>query len=1555
MRKYIIIALILVVLGIGASLLLIPSQSDTEQAKSRDQQTVDIGNIDVEAEYNQGRRSYIIVAALADKRVAEGNRPAAIALLEEYIKTNPNDAQGHKKLAEQYMLANRQADYNAQIMALGNLEPTEENLHILSFIYNGDKNYPKQAETLQKIIDVTKGEKPQYYIDLATIKLLIGDKDGALATLDALKTTHPDYNDYSVERIRISILNEKGQTDAAFAEAKQWIDRPKDAFAPPPATAVPPQATATAQVSAVPTPASRQAEELADFCNIFHYGGHADKAVELVEPHLDLIDSSTTLAVAYVNASITAGKSDAAYAVLQKIDAAGKMTPELAVPYLELALKRDDKVAAKHIAQTVNLPSFNEEQTLDLIEMARASNANDILGILLSRVNTPEMLKDKPVLSAVVGILGNTSDQDKRVNTALGVRLSSVQRLRLAEACARANKKSCFDTIAAQYPPVDKMTTPQITEYAQLYIIAHRPGEVIKPIALQAAKPDAHPEVVHSYIRLAAANGDESVLKPWLTTNAATMPLAQLQDLFFLASDHHHPAAAVEIAERLYARDPSPMNRDILVAAYNNNGQPEKSLPLMREALKSPGTDDNQYIAALSQLARKDPSARKELVEYVEAALKAGKGDDRTQLNYVYILLNNGERTTAIAYAKANAESRGGEWKKLYLQLTSHASNAPVKKLSREERLAMVNNPRISNTNKREIAFSLLHDGYKDDAIGIFQQMAAHQPPDSQPVKELLFLWGGKLNHDQMAWVHAQAASASPYDKQKWAEVINNYGDDRSVLEYVSATPDALYNKNLRQKYFRVLAERGNKQDFDDAMRNWVAQTTDVAALSDYAAAAQAHNYREAALNANQRIVQLDPNNAKALSTLAALNLAKGTISQADMYTDRALQAQQSHPSADVDDSANHFTKAQLLKQKGQTAAAQAEFQIVIQEVQQSGSKSPLLLSRMYTAQFNVGQGDAAIQGYRQLLANDPDNKAILADYMSSLIEHKYYDEATRVANQFDKTSPYYGRSSALVGHSPDVAAIEPMSNGREMKISFNAPLEQSPFDEKKLQQLAWIEHTETGYDSVTISAKPGLIVRFEPTAQDAFVVVPQQSPAAIQQAETQRQEDLRLQMLYAQIEINTGQPEKAQQRLAILDQYYPNDPQLLSFEGSIASSTGHQERATQLLQQAVNQAPANEGYQQQLYDVTHVPPAASYTPAGQDYVMLDHEYRRYGSPTENITSLTGQVAVQGNNALLAHIANDYINPKKLVSPGDGLPSNDQNYTKPEHGNRQYADISLSHFFDDASTLTGSLFFGGQASDNKNDGRGRSSWIDTDTVSNDGTVGLGLAYAMNTPLGRSEVFAEYNRPYWDYAWAAYFNAKRDRVGVRDSAQLTKTTSLGVEAALNNYSIDPMDVDNINGNTPMPTDDLVQSGLFRLSLTHQLQAQSVTQPYFGIAYAMDGEYALNSPDYHTSLQHGSISGTNYSTTYHPFDFYQHETHSLQGLLRYDFTPTTHAAANGGWTYDRINEQNGPIIGGSLDQDITSKASVGVRGQYSRVVDESGGDGGVDLGADLKYKF
>lgn len=1514
MRKYIILALVLVVAAVGAAaFFLIPGKSEVAQMQAQTaMQAAPLPaaapaapaldpSVDVEAEYNAGRRSFPIVSGLADKRVAEGNRPGAIAVLEEYVTANPTDVMGRKKLAEQYQAAGDNAKYNEQLEAIATAAPTEENLRVLSDIYNADKNYPKQEEVLKKILEVTQGNKEQVYVDLATIQVVNGKQDDALKTIADLKAKFPSYENYAVVRIETNIRAEKGEIDQAFSIAQAWVNRPIPEVNN--AQPVAPQVTPpSGEIASPANPANQRAKELADLANILHYSGHADKAVELIEPHISLLEQSTELVVAYVNANITLGRDDHAYEILAKIEAAGRMTPELYHPYLQLAIKREDVAKSEQIANTLQPEQFNEEQALNIIELARSTGAKSTLDILLNRFGEPQIVQGKPVLDAVIAILENQKTQDQKVEVALNTELSSVQRLRLAEACVRSNKKQCFDTIVTRFPPVENQTASQIAEYAQLFIIADRPKEVIEPVGVRASVPGAHPDVVFAHIKLAAASGREDITKPWLEANAASAPIQKLHELFYTASDHKQPKVASDIAERLYARDPSPMNREIMIAAFVNAGENEKALPLLREQLAQDGSNDGLYVATLSKVARKDAAARKELADYAQASLQSGRGDERQQINYAYVLLNNGRRDVALPFIANNAKTKGGEWAKMQAQLTRKGGTGVARKQTPAELVAIGNSPNASAATKRQAAFNLLNSGHKPEATKIFEQLAANKGPDSQEVKDLMYLWGGKLDAQQLAWLQQRAATASPYDKQRWGDLINAQADDMAVMRYVSATPDALYNESLRKRYFRVLASTGNRANYDDAMRGWVAQTTDVPALTDYADAAQAHGYSNAAANAYARVLSLQPNNARALSAMSADAFAKGKYSAAEQYVDASLAA----PSND-DPAQTHFYKAELLKRQGNQAAAQQEYAQVVQY--SAGATASDALSRLYTAQFNLGQHAEAKQGFEQLLARNPDNKGVLADYMSALIEYKYFDDATRIANQYDKTSPYYGRTSAVTGQSSDVSSIERLSNGREMKISFAQPIEdKAPINLKSVKQMGWVENASLGYDSMTISAKPGYVVRYVPTANEQFAVVPSgQQVAYAPQAEQQRQEDLRLQLLYARIEQETGQTERAQQRLAALRQYYPQDPQLISYNASIEAAQGNTEEAIAQYQVAHQLSPENEDYDRIVRDLQNGG-GGSYGGARTiaQYLKLDHEYRNYGANHEQITTLSGVARVGDRNEMGFNLMNDRVNPKGFQDPDTGLVTRDSE-------NFQAGEIFVGHYLDNGDRLQGSLF------------------------ANEDTAGAGAYYAFNNALGRTQVYGEYSKPYWDFPEAVYGKATRDRIGLTHFGLINPTLSYGIETSVNNYNVKEQD-------------QAAQTGLFRLSLEQSLQQKTATQPGFAISYGFDGEYLFDETS--TRLIDGAAPAT-----YHPFPFKSRENHQIAGIYRDDWTDTTHVMLLGGYLFDRLGE-NGPVVQGTIDQDLTDRLQIGARARYGLASSANGTtseDDAVNIGADILYKF
>ena len=222
----------------------------------------------------------------------------------------------------------------------------------------------------------------------------------------------------------------------------------------------------------------------------------------------------------------------------------------------------------------------------------------------------------------------------------------------------------------------------------------------------------------------------------------------------------------------------------------------------------------------------------------------------------------------------------------------------------------------------------------------------------------------------------------------------------------------------------------------------------------------------------------------------------------------------------------------------------------------------------------------------------------------------------------------------------------------------------------------------------------------------------------------------------------------------------------------------------------------------------------------------------------------------------------------------------------------------------------------------------------TSVYTNLKTAGGGASYTFPNRFGHTELLGEYHKTYWDFPDAAYSYATRDRVGFKHFANLTRTTSLGIEASANNYNTDVKD-------------SIVGSGLVRVSLVQELQAQKGGQPFFGIGYGFDGEYLFDKPESRTSASSG--------VTYRPLNLVNREVHQLTGIYRSDWTPSTHALFDAGWVADRYTESNGPVVEGSLTQDLTDKTELGLRGRYSHVSANGGSGDAVNVGADVKVKF
>jgi Flp pilus assembly protein TadD len=1395
MRKYVLVALVLCVLGVGVSLLLIPTQDEVVMLQQRDVAQIDLGNIDLQAEYNQGRRSFPIVNGLAEEKVDQGDRPAAIALFEEYVRANPKDVNGRKALAQHYLLLGDMQKYNAQLEEIAVAEPNETNLKVLSGIYNAEGNYQKQAETLQKLIDVTEGNNPQYYVDLATIQALLNNFDGQIATIQTLRAKHPHYITYPTTRIYVDAMSRQKNTAQALNAAESWMaSNPQDA------------------------------DGLADLMNILHYtGASAQSALTLAEPRLNLLPKSPPLVNAYVNVNITLGREDVAYNTLQQVEEAGSVPPELYGRYFELAVRREDTKTSDRLIKTLNGTQFSEIEALNLIELSRTTLPKKKFEQMVKRFDQEDALVNKPALAAVVAILMKDKQQDARINAALSVHLQDIQRLRLGQTCARHAKTACFEGVVQQFPPVAQMTPFQLEEFAELHIQAGNASALVDQLTtLYATKPEQY--IRTQQLRLAAASGRSDIFGPWLATEGQTTNEQNLRDYFYTANFYKQTTLASEIAETLYQRAPTAENRNILIAAFVNSPDKRKALPYLRAQLQENPDDDGLYVGTLSDLARNDAGLRKELVNHAESRLKGNAGSSDDQLNYAYILISNGKRNVVRPIAREKAQSEGGKWRQLVAQLNpprvaSSASGQYVPP-STKQQIAMANNPKTSHALRQQIAFSLLQSGERAEALRIYRDMAEGKGPESQEVKDLLFIWGEKPPGDRMEWIIARASDAPQSERNAWSELVHNNTGDTDALRYTVATDGALHYQPLRQRFFNILARQGDGSNFTVRMRPWMEKTTDIAALNDFATTATNFGHYALAKDTYMRMETIAPGEKHTLSQLGTLAYITGDLDAAETYlssaaalplSDNSLQAIQAEARA-------RYLHAQLLARNGEKQAAREVYAQVIDLEQRAaaidGGLTQEAKTRVFTSLFHVGREKEGIRGFTSMLEANPHDRDTLANYLSVLMEYELINEALAASNRYDPKGRRFDSFSSRI---------------RTMAEQYAA--------------------NNTSKPTLVARGTGGYELHYLPTSATNYDVVREDEQAISDAVARARQQELRLQMIYAQLEQKSGQDKRARERLEKLAQYYPENPQLVAMRASAENASGNPVAALRVLEQARAIAPENEDFGRLERDIRRS--------NNTNFVRADHELRSFGKNNEHITTLSGATRVTDRTEIGFVAQNNAIYTKNFINRETGQIGEFDT-------TRQNAELYASYYYEDGSRIRSSLF------------------------ANNDTPGIGFAYAWNNSYGRSEAIAEYHRPYADFTDAAFEHATRDRVGARHNGLITPRLSYGAEASLNMY------------NTHL-ADDVTRSGLIRGNLIYAVRQ---AQPYIGVGYAYDAEYLIGDED---------IRFGQFNSVQRLLPLVSREVHAITGTLAHDLTDTTHVSLFGGWTYDRLGEQGPVIEG------------------------------------------
>ncbi|MBV8939455.1 MAG: tetratricopeptide repeat protein [Alphaproteobacteria bacterium] len=1348
MIKTLIAVLVLAVLGIGASLYLIPRTPELALINFKDKR-FDEARAAYEQQLKEGRITPEVVNTLVDLDLQIGALDQAIGVMEQYLAKNPADLAARQRLGQLYQFAQRPEDYLRNLEEISRLKPSPEVYSELSQIYNFTSQYDKQVEALKQLIAMEKETNPQHYIDLAHILASRANKPEAIDALLKLKEHAPDAFTFREMELLVSLLLDEKRVEEAYALSLQW--RQKN---PPP-----------------------PAQEVARLVNLLHFKGAPAYAEKLLDSYDQAtLDSEPYLLQEKVLLDLEQGKEEQAYARLKALSEQGKLDAALQNRLLFLAVARGDEPTAKALLRNLDVKTLNEAEALTLLELSLARGDASMQQRLAAAFSDETYKANYPALSAMLALARHERDADARLTTLEKADLTAQQNLQVARICLRLKAFSCSETFLSRLPAPEQMSDAEAAAVGNLYfdLGAYDKGYAFVQ-ALAQARDSAAIRAVR--VKFLAVRGDERGVDAWLSGEGKDASTRTLTDLYFAAYNHHHPRLAVAVATLLYGREQTPQTRSMLASAYVAGGEYARAVSLLRGARNLSAADENNYLLSLTKLARTSPAYRRELGAYAGSRLNAGLPYQR-KMALIYALIAADQLEPAMPYIRVLALKNGGQWAWLYADRLTRAGRYDE---ARQFWVQLASAPSTSPAQRRTIAFNLLAGGYTQDALPIFQSLAERAPPSSPDVQRLLYLWGPRLNAEQLDWLATRFDNAaSDAERGQWAEYIGRDASADDIVGFAEQRhPETLFAPPVLRAYLAALARSGELKAKHAALLKGITEHGDPELLRIYAENARSFNYTHQAFEAYQALFQLRPGDSDALRNLGILAFASADYSASRMYLEEYIRSDEYKSPADIQIAAYYYAELLRHARGAQAKAATAFYQKTASEADANNLTSPDALSKKAQSLIWAGQAEQGLATFHDAMQRYPNDDLLRGDYISMLIELKRYDEArAELTEPLQRLAAPAPMPQALP--LPDGLMAQSISaDGTEARLTF-ASENDVPALISGAQEMPWTGYVSEGYRQVLITAKPGYTLTLNRDAAGTPMLVA--TPAATDEA--RRQMRLRYELLAARVELETGQVYAANERLNALMPDYPQDTQLMGFAANAAYYGGNWHRAQELLDTARPLAPENEDIALLERDIRR---------SNSPHVLVDEEWVQRGSISHEWIT-TGSASANASKKLEVGVIgqDDHVTEKNVRRANGRIGSFSGNAPRGEIFARYHTD---------------------------------ESWAKASLFANGHTPGLGLYYEFLNPLGKSGAEVEYHRSYWEYVEGVLDGATRDRISVWHEIQPSTQWDIKLEPGVNRYNTARFD-------------DVGSS----LSLTGKVVYRPVEDiPYLYIAYGLDAEY------------------------------------------------------------------------------------------------------------------